>query len=118
MGCPVTSPAGSTFAPWSIAPTVCTYPGHSSRSFVWCQVVLFDACLTPLHPFDTVRGVTDAGESKTKRQIGPRVDESLTKEVRILAIREGRGFNDLIEEALRDLLKKYQAKKGLLPKGK
>jgi hypothetical protein len=28
----------------------------------------------------------------------------------ILRIREGRGFNDLIEEALRDLLKKYREK--------
>ena len=54
--------------------------------------------------------MTEQGNRKSKRQIGPRVDESLTKEVRILAIREGRGFNDLIEEAFRDLLKKYQAK--------
>ena len=77
---------------------------------VWCQVVLFDVCLTPLHPFDSVRAVTEQGDRKTKRQIGPRVDESLTKEVRILAIREGRGFNDVVEEALRDLLKKYREK--------
>ncbi|HEV8328459.1 MAG TPA: hypothetical protein VGQ08_13340 [Nitrospiraceae bacterium] len=66
--------------------------------------------MTPLHPFDTVRAVTERGVGKTKRQIGPRVEESLTKEVRILGIREGRGFNDLIEEALRDLLKKYREK--------
>jgi len=38
------------------------------------------------------------------------VDENLTKEVRILAIMQSRGFNDLIEEALRDLLKKYRDK--------
>ena len=75
-------------------------------------------CLTPLHPFDTVRAVTEQGDGKSKRQMGPRLDESLAKEVRILAIRQGQGFNDLIEEALRDLLKKYQAKKGLLPKSK
>jgi hypothetical protein len=75
-------------------------------------------CLTPVHPFDTVRAVTEQGNGKSKRQIGPRVEESLSKEVRILAIRQGRGFNDLVEEALRDLLKKYQAKKGLLSKGK
>jgi ribosomal protein S30 len=74
--------------------------------------------LTPLHPFDTVRAVTEQADAKRKRQIGPRVEESLTKDVRILAIRQERRFNDLIEEALRDLLKKYQAKKGHLLKGK
>ena len=62
--------------------------------------------------------MTEQGDEKPKRQIGPRIDEDLTKEVRILGIRQGRGFNDLIEEALRDLLKKHQVKKGLLPKGK
>jgi uncharacterized protein (DUF4415 family) len=62
--------------------------------------------------------VTDQGDEKPKRQIGPRIDEDLSKEVRILGIRQGRGFNELIEEALRDLLKKYQAKKGPPPKGK
>jgi predicted HicB family RNase H-like nuclease len=54
--------------------------------------------------------VTEPTDGKSKRQIGPRIEESLTKEVRILAIRQGRGFNDLIEEALRDLLKKYREK--------
>ena len=54
--------------------------------------------------------MTEQGDGKTKRQIGPRVEENLSKEVRILAIRQGRGFNDLIEEALRDLLKKYREK--------
>ncbi|MDC8450809.1 MAG: hypothetical protein LV473_20990 [Nitrospira sp.] len=54
--------------------------------------------------------MTEQGSGKGKRQIGPRIDEGLTKEVRILAIREGCGFNDLIEEALRDLLKKYKDK--------
>jgi len=58
--------------------------------------------------------VTDQGDGKGKRQIGPRVDDTLIKEVRILAIRQERRFNALIEEALRDLLKKYREK----PKGK
>jgi hypothetical protein len=40
------------------------------------------------------------------------VDEGLIKEVRILAIRTGCRFNDMLEEALRDLLKKYRAGKG------
>lgn len=70
--------------------------------------------MTPLRPFDSVRAVTEQGDGKTKRQIGPRIDESLLKEVRILAIRQGRRFNEVIEESLRDLLKKHRDK----PKGK
>jgi predicted HicB family RNase H-like nuclease len=58
--------------------------------------------------------VTEQGDGKSKRQIGPRVDDTLSKEVRILAIRQERRFNELIEEALHDLLKKYREK----PKGK
>ena len=54
--------------------------------------------------------MAEQGTGKSKRQIGPRIDENLSKEVRILAIQESRGFNDLIEEALRDLLKKYKEK--------
>lgn len=54
--------------------------------------------------------MTEQGTVKGKRQIGPRIDENLSKEVRILAIQESRGFNNLIEEALRDLLKKYKDK--------
>ena len=36
----------------------------------------------------------------------------------LVSFGESQGFNGFIEEALRDLLKKYHAKKGLLPKGK
>jgi hypothetical protein len=53
-------------------------------------------------------------EPKRKRQIGPRVEDDLIKEVRILGIRQGRLLEDLVDEALRDLLKKYREK----PKGK
>lgn len=45
--------------------------------------------------------------SKSKQQIGARVDPHLATEVRILALRQGRRFNDLVEEAMRDLLKKH-----------
>jgi predicted HicB family RNase H-like nuclease len=55
---------------------------------------------------------------KPKQQIGARVDQDLVTEIRVLAARQRRRFNQLIEEALQDLLKKYQAKKGLLPKGR
>jgi hypothetical protein len=57
-------------------------------------------------------------QAKRKRQIGPRVDDDLIKEVRILGIRQGKMLEDLVDEAFRDLLKKYQAKKGVLPRGK
>ena len=40
------------------------------------------------------------------------------REVEHLSVDEQKWVNELTEEALRDLLKKYQAKKGLLPKGK
>jgi hypothetical protein len=45
-----------------------------------------------------------------RAQIGPRIEKGLTKEVRILAIRQGIRFNALVEEALRDLLEKYRKK--------
>ena len=66
--------------------------------------------LDTIAPIRYCPAVTEQGDRKSKRQIGPRIDENLSKEVRILGIREGRGFNDLIEEALRDLLKKYREK--------
>ena len=36
------------------------------------------------------------------------LDADLIKEIRILAAKLGKRHNDLIEEALRDLLKKYK----------
>jgi predicted HicB family RNase H-like nuclease len=66
--------------------------------------------LDTITPFGYCSAVTEPGDVKSKRQIGPRIEEDLSKEVRILAIRQGRGFNELIEEALRDLLKKYREK--------
>jgi len=44
-------------------------------------------------------------------QVGARVDEEVIVEVKVLANRQRRRFNELVEEALRDLLKKYRAKK-------
>jgi hypothetical protein len=43
-----------------------------------------------------------------KQQIGARVDSDLVTEIRVLAIRQRRRFNEMIEEALEDLLKKYR----------
>ncbi len=39
-----------------------------------------------------------------------RIDEDLIKQFKILAIMESKRQNELIEEALRDLLKKYEKK--------
>lgn len=46
----------------------------------------------------------------TRKQIGARVNQGLITEVRVLALRRGRPFNELIEEALKDVLKKYREK--------
>lgn len=45
-----------------------------------------------------------------RQQIGARVEQELITEVRVLALRQHRRFNELIEEALKDLLKKYREK--------
>ena len=37
-----------------------------------------------------------------------RMDEDLIKEFKILAIRQGKRQNELLEEAIKDLLRKYQ----------
>lgn len=55
--------------------------------------------------------MADSKGAKSKRQIGPRVDDELIKEVRIIGIRQGRLLEQLVEEALRDLVKKYRDKK-------
>ncbi len=46
-----------------------------------------------------------------RQQIGARVDQELITEVRVLALRQRRRFNELIEEALKDVLKKYREKR-------
>ncbi len=48
---------------------------------------------------------------KKRQQIGARVDTDLLTETRVLALRQRRRFNELIEEALQDLLKKYASAK-------
>jgi predicted HicB family RNase H-like nuclease len=41
-------------------------------------------------------------------QVGARVPENLLVEIKVLAIRQRRGLNGLVEEAFNDLLKKYR----------
>jgi predicted HicB family RNase H-like nuclease len=45
-----------------------------------------------------------------KRQVGVRIDAALLVEAKILAIKQGRRLNDLVEEALRDVLKKHKGR--------
>ena len=44
------------------------------------------------------------------QQLGVRIKAELAVDAKVLAVRQHRRFKDLIEEALRDLLKKYREK--------
>lgn len=55
---------------------------------------------------------------KQRKQFGLRLDAQLMREIEHLSVDEQKWLNELTEEALRDLLKKYQAKKSMPPKGK
>lgn len=48
--------------------------------------------------------------SKTRKQYGLRLDLHLMREVEHLTVDQQRFLNELVEEALRDLLKKYREK--------
>ena len=72
-----------------------------------CQVLLLDTIPTLWVSF----GVPEKSCPSDKQQIGARVDASLIVEVRVIAARQRRRFNELIEEALQDLLKKYREKR-------
>ena len=44
------------------------------------------------------------------QQLGVRIEAGLAIDVKVLAVRQRRRFKELIEEGLRDLLKKYREK--------
>ena len=46
-----------------------------------------------------------------KKNYGLRLDQGAMKELAHLAVDEDRWLNELVEEAIRDLLKKYEKKK-------
>ena len=50
----------------------------------------------------------------SRQQLGVRINTALVVEAKVLAARQQRRLNEVVEEALRDLLKKYRDK----PKGK
>ena len=60
------------------------------------------------HPLNIVNGYVD-GLLKIP-QVGARVPENLLIEIKVLATRQRRRFNELVEEALNDLLLKHREK--------
>ncbi len=46
-----------------------------------------------------------------REQLGIRVDKDLVVEAKVLAARQRRRLNEVVEEAMRDLLKKYREKR-------
>jgi hypothetical protein len=49
--------------------------------------------------------------SSDRKMYGLRLDQTLMKEIKHLAVDQAKPMNDLVEEALADLLKKHHAKK-------
>jgi len=45
-----------------------------------------------------------------RKVFSTRLDQDLIKELKHLAVDEGRALNDLLEEAIQNLLKKYKSK--------
>lgn len=50
-------------------------------------------------------------QDETKQQMGVRIDANLIVEAKVLAARQRRRLNEIIEESIRDLLKKYEGKR-------
>lgn len=59
----------------------------------------------------TVLGVTREKVTAQKKTFGLRLNQELMKELSHLAVDKERWVNDLVDEAIRDLLKKYQKQK-------
>ena len=49
-------------------------------------------------------------EGKERKQCGLRLEVDLVRKLQHLAVDEGKRMNDLVEEAIQDLLKKYHEK--------
>jgi hypothetical protein len=50
-------------------------------------------------------------DSTSRKMYGIRLPEPLMRDVKHLAVDEGKPMNELVEEGLRDLMKKYREKK-------
>ena len=57
-------------------------------------------------------------KEKPRKTYALSFDRELMLEIQHLALDEDQFANELLEEAARDLLKKYREKKGILPKGR
>jgi predicted HicB family RNase H-like nuclease len=72
-----------------------------------CRAVQYQGTNTSL----TYNTEMKAESGESKQQLGVRIDSSLVVETKVLAARQRKRLNELVEEALRDLLKKYREKK-------
>ena len=59
----------------------------------------------------TVLSVTRETSAAQKKTFGLRLNQELMKELSHLAVDKERWVNDLVDEAIRDVLKKYQKQK-------
>lgn len=66
--------------------------------------------MTSWDSLDTVRRMKDKETADPKQQLGVRIHTPLVVEAKVLAARQQRRLNELVEEALHDLLKKYRDK--------
>lgn len=65
--------------------------------------------MTEINLYEMIEIVKAKPGGKVKEQLGVRVEPDLKVEVKVLAVRQRRHLGDLIEEALRLLLKKYKS---------
>jgi hypothetical protein len=50
-------------------------------------------------------------QGEDKQQMGVRINANLLVEAKVLAARQRRRLNEIVEEALEDLLRKYEGKR-------
>ena len=75
---------------------------------VLCRMAL-DGGTIDAAGFSLIRLASAAAANR--EQLGIRVDKDLVVEAKVLAARQRRRLNEVVEEALRDLLKKYREKR-------
>lgn len=74
------------------------------------MVTINHGTLTPRHTVGYGTLMKETATKPNRKQLGVRIDQDLIIEAKVLAVRKGQGLNDLVEEALKDLLKKYKGK--------
>jgi hypothetical protein len=82
------------------------------------EVLLHDVFISLYHPhckifFVAFQGAIFYNKTMTRKNLSTRIEGDLQKEIKKLAIDLEKPLNDLLEEAIRDFLKKYgKQKKG------